>query len=301
MAQNKESNEQGFETSEAESAGTEVLSALALPQEMGTLGTIVKSEIDMQISTAKTYPRSITAFRNEVRTMATLNEKIAASCTYALPRREKNAETGLYEKKSIKGPSVRFAEILASAWGNCRAGSRIISEDDRFVTAQGFFFDVQRNVTKMREVKRRITTRSGNKFSDDMVAVTANAACSIAVRNATFDGIPEAFWSDIHEEVIQTAVGDVKNLSEKRDAMMEHFKKLKVTPEQIFATLDVKGVEDIGLDELAEMKQYATAIKEGDATAASIFAKPDEEKPKASKKGVAAAKESAKRKEEETT
>jgi hypothetical protein len=289
--------EKDFETTEAESAGAEVLTALMLPQEVGTLGTIVRSEIDMQIATAKAYPRSITAFRSEVRTMATLNEKVAASCTYALPRREKNQETGLYEKKSIKGPSVRFAEIIASAWGNCRAGSRIISEDDRFVTAQGFFFDVQRNVTKMREVRRRITTKSGNKFSDDMVAVTANAACSIAVRNATFDGIPEAFWADIHEEVQQTAVGDVKNLAEKRDAMIEHFKKLKVTPEQIFATLDVKGIEDIGLDELAEMKGYATSIKEGDATAASIFAKPEDEKPKAGKKGVAAAKESAKGKE----
>ena len=293
----QEKDEKNFETSEAESAGAEVVAALMLPQDMGTLGTIVKSEIDMQIATAKMYPRSITAFRSEVRTMATLNEKVAASCTYALPRREKNQETGLYEKKSIKGPSVRFAEILASAWGNCRAGSRIISEDDRFVTAQGFFFDVQRNVTKMREVKRRITTRGGNKFSDDMVAVTANAACSIAVRNATFDGIPEAFWADIHEEVQQTAVGDVKNLAEKRDAMIEHFKKLKVTPEQIFATLDVKGIEDIGLDELAEMKGYATSIKEGDATVASIFAKPDtDDKPKAGKKGVAAAKESAKEK-----
>jgi len=286
----------GFETTDAESVGAEIV--LAPQVNLGTLGTIVKSEIDMQIATAKAYPRSIHTFRSEVRTMATLNEKVAGSCTYALPRREKNAETGAYEKKTIKGPSVRFAEILASAWGNCRAGSRVISEDDRFVTAQGFFFDVERNVTKMREVKRRITTKSGNKFSDDMIAVTSNAACSIAVRNATFDGIPEAFWSDIHEEVQQTAVGDAKTLAAKRDAMLDHFLKLKVAPDQIFATLGIEGAEDIGLDELAEMKGYATAIKEGDATVESIFAIPEKEgKAKAGRKGTAAAKEAIKDKE----
>lgn len=286
-----------FETSEAESAGAEaeVVNQVSI-MNLGTLGTIVKSEIDVQIATAKAYPRSLKAFREEALSMATLDEKIAESCMYALPRREKDPQTGAWVKKTIEGPSARFAEIIASAWGNCRAGSRVIGEDDRFVTAQGFFFDVERNVTKMREVRRRITTKNGNRFSDDMIAVTSNAACSIAVRNATFDGVPKAFWSNIYDEAKKTAIGDSKTLVNKRSEMFGYFQKLGVSQDQILVTLDVEGIEDIGLDELAEMKGYATSIKEGESTAEAIFAPPKDDAPKVGKKGVAAAKESAKAK-----
>ena len=45
-----------------------------------------------------------------------------------------------YEKdgKTIEGPSVRFAEMVANAWGNIRWGGRVIEANDRYVVAQGF-------------------------------------------------------------------------------------------------------------------------------------------------------------------
>ena len=235
--------------------------------ESGTLAVITKAEIDMQIATARQYPRSIKKFRTEMLDMVQLTEKIAEECIYALPR----------DGKTIEGPSARFAEVAASAWGNCRAGARTVSEENDFVVAQGVFHDLERNVAITYEVKRRIVNKYGKRFGADMIGVTANAACSIALRNAILKGIPKAFWSEMYDAARKAAIGDVKTLANKRAEMMLYFQKMGVTPEMIFAVLNVAGVEDIGMDELVTLKGMATAIKEGDTTVEQAFPMPPKE------------------------
>jgi hypothetical protein len=235
--------------------------------ETGTLAVLTKAEIDTQISTAKQYPRSIKRFRDEALEMVTLTERIAEECIYAPPR----------DGKTIEGPSARFAEVVASAWGNCRAGARVVGEETDFVIAQGVFHDLERNVAITYEVKRRIVDKYNRRYKPDMIGVTANAACSIALRNAILKGIPKAFWTDMYEAARQTAIGDAKTLANKRADMLGYFQKLGATPEMICATLEVPGVEDIGLEELAKLKGIATAIKEGDTTVEQVFAVPARE------------------------
>jgi hypothetical protein len=225
------------------------------------LESLTRGEIDAQVRTAKVYPRSIKAFLNESRDMACLDEETAASCIYALPR----------GGKPIEGPSARLAEIVASAWGNCRAGARVVSEDERFVTAQGFFFDVQRNYAVAFEVRRRITDKRGNRYNDDMVGVTSNAACSIALRNAVFKGVPKAFWGRVYEAARKTAVGDAKTLEARRADLLAYFGKMGVTTDRILAAIDCPSVEDIGADELVTLRGVATAIREGDTSIEQAF------------------------------
>lgn len=236
---------------------TEVLTA-----ESGTLALLNKGEIDMQIATAHKYPRSIVQFRNEVLQMVTLNEKVAGECIYALPR----------DGKTIEGPSARFAEVVASAWGNGRAGARVVSDQGDFVTAQGVFHDLQRNVAITYEVQRRITNKQGRRFSADMIAVTANAACSIALRNAILKGVPKAFWSDMYEAARQTVMGDIKTLANRRADALAAFQRYGVKPEQVFAKLGVAGAEDITLEHLLLLRGMLTAIKDGDTTPEQAFA-----------------------------
>lgn len=231
------------------------------PIEAGVLATISKAEIDQQISTARAYPRSIKNFRAEALSMVTLNERIAEECIYALPR----------DGKTIEGPSARFAEIMASAWGNCRAAARVIGEDENFVTAQGAFHDLERNVHISYEVRRRITNKRGQRYSPDMIGVTANAACSIALRNAILKGIPKAFWTDMYDDARKVVMGDVKTISNRRADAVTHLQKYGVTPDQICATLGVKGLEDIGQEELLVLRGLVTSIKEGDTTAEQVF------------------------------
>jgi len=251
-----------------------------------SLAILNRSEIEQQVSTAKMYPRSIKRFRDEAMEMVTLTEKIAAECIYAVPR----------GGKMIEGPSARFGEIVTSAWGNCRVGGRVIGVDDENVTAQGIFFDVERNVTRVLEVKRRITDKQGRRYNADMIATTGNAASSVAARNATLSGIPKAFWVDMYDAARKTAIGDVQTLSNKRAEMVAYFQKMGVLPDMICATLEVAGIEDIGLDELAQLKGMASALREGEATPEQLFVMPEKED-KAAGKGTAGLKAKVKEKE----
>jgi hypothetical protein len=232
----------------------------------GVLAVISKAEIDMQIATAHRFPRSLKGFRDEALAMVTLTEEIADECVYALPR----------DGKTIEGPSARFAEVIVSAWGNCRAGARVVDDQGDFVTAQGVFHDLQKNVAITYEVRRRIVDKRGVRFKPDMIGVTANAACSIALRNAILKGVPKAFWSSIYDAARQTIMGDYKTLANRRAAALAAFQKFGVVPEKVFANLGVRGEEDITLEHLVTLRGMLTALKEGDSTPEQMFPEPKE-------------------------
>lgn len=223
-----------------------------------------KSEIDQQIATAHRFPRSIQRFRREALEMVTLNESVAEQCIYALPR----------DGKTIEGPSARFAEVVASAWGNCRAGARVVDDRGDFVVAQGVFHDLERNVAITYEVQRRVVDRQGRRFKADMIGVTANAACSIALRNAVLKGVPKAFWDDMYAEARRVVMGDVKTLANRRADAVAAFQKFGVSPEQICAKLGVSGLADVGLEHLVTLKGLLTAIRDGDTTPEEAFGPP---------------------------
>jgi hypothetical protein len=222
---------------------------------------IASGEINQQIATAKRFPRSIKQFIDTATELATLDEETAEECIYALPR----------DGKTIEGPSARFAEILAYAWGNCRAGARTIGEDANFVKAQGTFYDLEKNVGIQFEVSRRITDKRGNRYKPDMIGTTANAAGSIALRNAVLKGIPKAFWKKAYQRSRGVVAGDFKTLGNRRAEAFKQFSVFGVTQEMIFSLLQIKGVEDVTLEHMVVLKGVLTAIKEGDTTPEQVF------------------------------
>jgi hypothetical protein len=227
-----------------------------------TVSLLNKSEIDMQIATAHKYPRSIKRFRDEATQMVTLNESVAESCIYAIPR----------DGKTIEGPSARFAEVVASAWGNCRAGARVVSEGEDFITSQGVFHDLERNVAITFEVQRRITGKGGKRYGPDMIGVTGNAASSIALRNAILKGVPKAFWDDLYQAARKVVMGDVKTLANRRAEAVKAFVAFGITQEQLLAKLGVAGLEDVTMEHLVTLRGLLTAIREGDTTPEQAFA-----------------------------
>jgi hypothetical protein len=233
-----------------------------LVPEEGMAAMINRSEIEQQISTARRFPRSLKKFRDEAIQMVTLSQSIAEQCVYALPR----------DGKTIEGPSARFAEVIASAWGNNRAGARVIDDKGEFIIAQGVFHDLERNVAITYEVQRRIVDRQGRRFKPDMIGVTANAACSIALRNAVLKGVPKAFWEDMYVEARKVIMGDIKTLANRRADALAHFQRFGISAEQVCAKLGVAGIEDIGLEHLVLLRGIVTAIKEGDTTPEEAFA-----------------------------
>jgi hypothetical protein len=232
--------------------------------EAGAVGAIVKSEVEAQLDAAHRYPRSVTRFRQEAFELATLTQDVAESCLYALPR----------DGKMIIGPSVRFAEICASAFGNLHAAARVLETDDSVVTAQGVAWDLQKNWRVSIEAKRRITGKGGRRYSDDMVVVTGNAAASIALRNAIFRVIPRSYVNEIFERVKRVAVGDAKTLTARRAEVIGGLTKMGATLDRILARVGKAGAPDVGLEELEILIGLGTAIKNGESTVDEAFPAP---------------------------
>lgn len=241
--------------------------------DMSTMQAVTRAELEQNIVTAKQYPRSLTAFQRDCRSMATLSPEVAQECFYTLPARKGG------DGKPIQGPSVRLSEIVVSAWGNCRAGSRIIEEGRDFIVAQGVFHDLERGTVISTEVRRRIVDKYGKRYSLDMIGTTANAASSIAVRNAVFRGIPKALWASIYRECMAVVRGDAKTMKTRRAEALETLNKMGATNPMVFAALDVKGIEDIGLDEIVTLGGWANAIRDGETTFEDVFEPKDKEKP----------------------
>ncbi len=242
--------------------------------DIGALVQLNSSEINQQILTARAYPRSLTQFRKNMREMVTLDANVAQACLYALKRGD----------KVIEGPSARFAEVAAQCWGNCRAGARVIDIGDEYITAQGAFYDLEKNMAVSYEVLRRITDKYGNRYNADMIGVTGNAACSIALRNAILKGVPKAFWGDAYEQARQVAFGKGEALANRRAAAIKAFAHYGVEPLQIYGLLGIRGAEDITIDHLVLLGGIYTAIHEGETTPEEAFATenlshPDEVKP----------------------
>jgi hypothetical protein len=104
-----------------------------------------------------------------------------------------------------------------------------------------------------------------------MIAVTGNAACAIARRNATLAGVPKGVWSRAYDAAHNTTAGTIMTLEKNRKKAFEALGKFGVKPEQIFGLLGVKGELDIGLDELVMMRGMYSALNDGTETVESMF------------------------------
>lgn len=225
------------------------------------LSTLTKAEIDIQIATAKNFPRSLKSFIDKATSMATVSEDVAASCNYALPR----------GGKSLEGPTVRLAEIVCASYGNVRAAARVIANDGKTITAQGICHDLETNYSASVEVKRRITDKNGKTFNEDMQVVTGNAACAIAFRNAVFKVVPSALVNEVYEKSKEVAKGTAETLVVRREKALNYFRTLGVTDKQISDVLEIKRVEDIDLEKLSTLTGMRSLIKNGESTIKDLF------------------------------
>lgn len=220
-----------------------------------------RSEVEAQLDAAHKYPRSITKVMREALALATITREVAESCIYSLPR----------GGKMITGPSVRLAEIMASAFGNLHYGARVVDIEEKEVVSQGVAWDLEKNVRVTMEARRRITNKQGKRYDDDMITVTGNAACAIAKRNAIFNVVPRAYVDVVYAQARKVAVGDAKTLDARRASVLAGFAKLGVSQAQVLAKVEKDGVVDIGLDDLEVLIGIGTAIKEGSMSIDAAF------------------------------
>lgn len=217
--------------------------------------------VDLQVATAKKFPRSIEhAIKNAI-FAATMDRETAETMFYALPR----------GGRKIMGPSARLAEIMLQNWGNIRADAEIVEVGKKTVTAMATAFDVERNVAVRIKVERRITDRRGKRYDDDMILVTSNAAVSIALRNAVLKVIPSIYTTKVYRAAQEAAAGDTSTMEARRSGAVSWFSERGVEPEALYRVIGVKGLEDIGSEELITLLGLAQAIKQGETSIEQVF------------------------------
>lgn len=229
------------------------------------LQAINKSEVDVQIATAKQYPRNLSRVLNTIRTLGTMDVETAEDCFYALRRGQGN------DAAVIEGVSVRLAEIIAGSWGNLRVATRIIGNDGKTITCQGVCHDLETNLAVSVEVKRRITDKKGRTFSEDMQVVTGNAASAIAFRNAVLKVVPKAVTKKVVDEIKKVALGASVDLETRRQNMLVYFQKIGVKQEEVLKYCGVSTIEEIDNAMVFELRGLANAIKEGTTTVQEAF------------------------------
>ena len=227
--------------------GTELVHASA-----GAMSAIVASEVSVQLDAAHRYPRSFTKFMSNAKNLVTRNKQIAESCMYSLPR----------GGKMITGPSVRLAEICASAYGNLQIATRVIGIDDTEVIAQGAAWDMEQNVRVTVEARRRIVKSDGKRYDDSMINVTGAAGSSVALRNAIFRVIPRAYIDELYDHARTFALGDAKDLPVRREEIIGQVEKTGVSRDRVFARLGRVGIEDVTRDDLETLLGIGNAIKD---------------------------------------
>lgn len=223
-----------------------------------------KAAIDVQIATAKHYPRNIKRATENAIAIVTIDADTAKTCTYSVPR----------GGKAITGPSVHLAKILAQVWGNIRVEAKVVAIDNTQVTSEAVCFDLENNLAIKTQVKRSIMGRQG-RFSDDMITVTGNAANAIALRNAILSVIPRAIVDKVYTAAKHTITGDISDetkLIAKRKQVVDALKDTYgVTEAEILKAIGKAALQHITADDLVVLIGIGTAIRDGDTTVEMAF------------------------------
>ena len=233
-----------------------------------------RSEVDIQIATAHRFPRDIKRAKDNIAAIAMMSKEVAYSCFYHLERKGADGTVN-----NIEGISIRLAEIIASQWGNLRVQSRIISNDGKFVTAQGVCHDLERNLAVSVEVKRSITNKYGGTFSTDMQMVTSNAACSIAFRNAVGKVVPAVIIEDIVQDIRKKSLEAIKSdgIAESWQKVLDTFVALGASESQILFYISKSSANEVSAEDIQILRGLYTAIKEGSTNINDSLIQPQKE------------------------
>ena len=223
-----------------------------------------KAMIDMQIATAKRYPRNVQRAIQNSMAIITLDVETAKTCHYSVPR----------GGKSVSGPSVHLAKILAQNWGNMRIEARVVATDDKHVTSQAVAFDLETNLAIKVEVKRSIVGKFA-RYNDDMITVTGNAGNSIALRNAVLAVIPKGVVDKCYNTAKAMITGDVSDetkLIARRKQVVDGLKDTYgVAEKDILAAIGKQAINHITADDIIVLIGIGQAIKDGDTTVEEAF------------------------------
>jgi hypothetical protein len=226
-------------------------------------------QYDIQISTAKKFPRTLKKVQQTCIDIVCMDDtgEVAASCSYALPR----------AGKTISGPSVHLARIIAQQFGNIRVDAKIkqILYKEMQIVSEAVCFDLETNYACKVEVRKSIRDKQGHIYNNDMIAVTGNAANSIAFRNAVFNVVPRSITDSVVRAAKDKITADIKNeaeLTKIRKKIIDSFKATYNVPEdKLLKAIGLTESKQITKDRIPDLRAMFQSLKDGDMTVEEMF------------------------------
>lgn len=225
-----------------------------------------KAMIDMQIATAKRYPRNLRRAIENAVTVVSLSKETAQSCTYSLKK----------GGKLITGPSVNLAKIVAQNLGNMRVENRVVGYDATHVTCEAVCFDLERNYAIRTQIKRSIVGERG-RYSEDMAVIVGNAGNAIALRNAIFAVVDKAIIDKVYQAALNKISGDLSSedkLTAKRVSLFKAFREKydeKLTDEEICSGVGKKYPDQLTAEDVVALIGFENSLSNGEIEIGSIF------------------------------
>jgi hypothetical protein len=181
-----------------------------------------KAFIDMQIATAKAYPRNIRKATENSVAVVTMDFQTAESCNYSVPR----------GNKSITGPSVHLAKIIAQFWGNMRIEAKVVGVDQTHVTSEAVCWDSETKLLAKR-------TQVVNALKDEYGVTEKEILAAIG----------KSSLSHITKDDLVTLIGIGTAIKEGDTSIEDAFRKGKDAPVSFD---DVQSMFDLKKDKLSE-------------------------------------------------
>lgn len=228
-------------------------------------------------------------------------------------KRPKFAEGALYRKpvgggKTVDGFSIRFAEEALKAMRNIVTDSMIVWEDDEKRCIRISVTDLESNTTYSddmiiaKTVERR-TLKDGqeklgerlNSYGDKVFIVAAteddmankvNAGKSKVIRNSGLRLIPQDILEEAWDQVMETLKKGGSDPKAEIKKVCDAFGALNISPAELERLLG-HLIDTISPKELAELRGYYTAIKDGETTWKAVLETAAPKRPKLETDAVA--------------
>lgn len=220
-----------------------------------------RAEIDAQVATAKQYPREVSKVIARATGLATINKETAARMFYALKQ----------DNETIRGPSVRLAEIFFSVYGNITCGSKVIEIANEHVFVAGYAHDMETNSRVVSEELASIITKNGRRYGERMIVTTAKATMAKARRNALLQVIPRVFVEQVMKAAMRVAAGSDKPTTERWRDILARFAEQRVTDKQALQLIGRTGMAEMTDDDFAALESSLAAIIDGEETIESLI------------------------------
>lgn len=274
----------------------EIQAKAGTSQELGFVKSEKTGELAQSAAAEQTRAEIECAFvmaYRRPRDLDTARQQMLQNC-----RRLGFAETACYEKpvagRTIKGPSIRFAEMAVQAYKNCRVATKVIYEDDDKRVLHVSVTDLESNLSYGKDISiaktvERLTLKPGMtvisertnsngqktyliRATEDDLANKVAAAESKIIRNCGLRLIPGDLIEECIAQVDATIqAGESSDPQAAKKKVLDAFAALGVQPSDLQSFVG-HSLGTLSPDEVKKLRRIYTTIKDGEATWAEYVA-----------------------------